>query len=106
MIFARLFGFNAVITSGILFSADATPEVFRSVVEELVVLGRTKGWMRESAWWAIVCALRGLLDSQVDWKQQAMEVVAEQVVEEREWTQEKLAIVLFLESNSSVRNPS
>ncbi|WVQ79016.1 hypothetical protein IAT38_001108 [Cryptococcus sp. DSM 104549] len=98
--FARLFGMTAIVQSGALFAPSASKEDFRGVVEQLVTLGQAKAWMRESAWWTLVGAVEGLVESNVEWKDEALEEVVALVFEEKGWTQEKVALVLKLENKS------
>ncbi|WWC68679.1 uncharacterized protein I206_102613 [Kwoniella pini CBS 10737] len=97
MMFARLFGLTSVIQSNSLFSVTATSNDFAKVVDELVKLGEAKAWMRESAWWILVGAVQGLLDSQVTWREQALKQTVEKVLDGNSWNQEKVALVLMLE---------
>ncbi|WWD05770.1 hypothetical protein V865_003853 [Kwoniella europaea PYCC6329] len=99
MMFARLFGLTSIIQSNSLYSQAATREDFERVVDELVKLGEAKAWMRESAWWTLVGAIQGLLDSQVQWRDQALKDTVEKVLSGKAWNQEKVALVLLLENN-------
>ncbi|KAK6907306.1 hypothetical protein I203_101296 [Kwoniella mangroviensis CBS 8507] len=99
MMFARLFGLTSIIQSNSLYSKAATREDFERVVDELVKLGEAKAWMRESAWWTLVGAIQALLDSQVEWRDQALKDTVEKVFSGKAWNQEKVALVLLLENN-------
>ncbi|WWC60265.1 uncharacterized protein I303_102832 [Kwoniella dejecticola CBS 10117] len=101
MMFARLFGLTSIIQSKSLFSPSASSSDFAKVVGELVMLGEAKAWMRESAWWTLVGAVQGLLDSQVPWKDEALEQTMQKVLSGNAWNQEKVALVLLLEGNVS-----
>ncbi|ORY24385.1 DNA polymerase phi-domain-containing protein [Naematelia encephala] len=97
MLFARLFGLTAIIQSGALFSASARPVDFDNVVDHLLMLGQYKAWLRESAWWAVVGVTERLLDSQVAWKDEAIERLLETVFADKVWSQEKVGLALALE---------
>ncbi|WVF67165.1 hypothetical protein IAT40_001911 [Kwoniella sp. CBS 6097] len=97
MMFARLFGLTSIVQSKSLFAASATQADFQKVVQELIKLGQGKAWIRESAWWTIIGAVQGLLESEVEWKDAALEEVVKDVLGEQGWTQEKVALVLLLE---------
>lgn len=102
MLFARLFGLTAVVDSGILFRPSATVDDFSNITDLLMELGQAKGWLRESAWWTLINAVRGLLSSTVEWRDEAIQEVLQKVQEEKLWTQEKLALVLLLQSETSL----
>lgn len=105
MLFARLFGITAVINSGSLFTSAATIEDFRVVTGELVNLGRKKGWLRESAWWTLILAVEGLLDAQVDWREEAVNEAIDKLYGregEGGWSSEKVALTLVLEQKRPV----
>lgn len=102
MMFARLFGMTAIVQSQSLFAPSATKDDFRGVIEELEKLGQAKAWMRESAWWALVQSVLLLLESRVQWKEDALREVIDVVFEEKGWTQEKVALVLTLEQSGLV----
>ena len=102
MMFARLFGMTAIVQSQSLFAPSATKDDFRGVIEELEKLGQAKAWMRESAWWALVQSVLLLLESRVQWKEDALREVIDVVFEEKGWTQEKVALVLTLEQSGIV----
>ncbi|OCF44480.1 DNA polymerase phi subunit [Kwoniella heveanensis CBS 569] len=99
MMFARLFGLTSIVQSKSLFAASpsATQADFQQVVHELIKLGQGKAWIRESAWWTLIGAVQGLLESDVEWKDAALEQVVKVVLGEKGWTQEKVALVLLLE---------
>ncbi|WVQ94762.1 hypothetical protein IAU59_001843 [Kwoniella sp. CBS 9459] len=99
MMFARLFGLTSIVQSKSLFGPSATQADFQQVVHELTTLGQAKAWIRESAWWTLIGAVQGLLESDVEWKDAALEEVVNEVLGEKGWTQEKVALVLLLEDN-------
>lgn len=72
------------------------------MVDQLIVLGQTKGWLRESAWWSLFTATEGLLKSNVPWKQEALDSTVETVFEDKRWSQEKIALALVLEQQLPV----
>lgn len=103
--FARLFGITSVVNSGSLFSSTATIQDFRIVTGELVNLGRKKGWLRESAWWTLISAVEGLLDSDATWQDEAVKEVIDKLYGregEGGWSSEKIALTLMLEQKRPV----
>lgn len=112
-LFARLFGLASIIESGMLFGTKATLEDFKICLGELMALGEKKSWIRESAWWTVLTGIKGLLTSQVEWKDAAISAVLQRVYgtdgkphEETakkargmEWTQEKAALTLVLQNS-------
>lgn len=110
--FGRLFGTLAIIDSRILFAPTATLTNFKNSIGELFTLGDKKSWLRESAWWAVIRAVRMLLDEnvKVDWKEEAVDGLITRVYGKStsdaatakahgvEWTQEKVALTLVLQS--------
>jgi DNA polymerase phi len=110
--FGRLFGTLAIIDSRILFTPTATLTDFKNSIGELFTLGDKKSWLRESAWWAVIRAVRMLLDEnvQVDWKEEAVDGLITRVYGKStsdaatakahgvEWTQEKVALTLVLQA--------
>ena len=101
-LFAQLFGINAIIQSKCLFAANSSLDTFQKVIGQLVHLGTTKGWMRESAWWAILGATEGVLNSNVSWKNKAVDGLVKQIYDEKSWSQEKVALTLLLERQKPV----
>ena len=101
-LFAQLFGINAIIQSKCLFAANSSLDTFQKIISRLVQLGTMKGWMRESAWWAILGATEGLLNSKVSWKSKAVDGLLEQIYDEKTWSQEKVALTLLLERQMPV----
>lgn len=102
-LFARLFGLTAIIRSGALFGLSSGATNFQVLMAQLVELGQAKGWLRESAWWALVGAVQSLLASDVAWKKEAVERVVQEVFQEPSWNQEKVAVALILEKARPVR---
>ncbi|KAJ9097366.1 hypothetical protein QFC19_006834 [Naganishia cerealis] len=110
--FGRLFGTLAIIDSRMLFSPAATLADFKNCIGELFTLGEKKSWLRESAWWAVMRAVRMLLadDVTVEWKEAALDGLVTRVYGKStsdaatakahgvEWTQEKVALTLVLQS--------
>ncbi|KAL1709805.1 DNA polymerase phi-domain-containing protein, partial [Schizophyllum commune] len=114
LLFARLFGYTAVIQSGLLVrtrplpSSASTPSSapttttststttsasptfpssltsYRTVLTGLLALGDAKAWLRESAWWTLGLALDALHASSVPWKDAARDWTAGQIYTERE----------------------
>ncbi|KAI5899852.1 uncharacterized protein SCHCODRAFT_02525003 [Schizophyllum commune H4-8] len=109
LLFARLFGFTAVIQSGLLVRTKPLPSSasasvvsslasYQDVLTGLLALGEAKAWLRESAWWTIGLALDALRASAVPWKDAARDWTAEQIYTEREdWSPEKVAISLKMQ---------
>jgi DNA polymerase phi len=101
--FARLFGFTSLIQSQLLFAPSSTLVDFAAVINQLAGLGKSKAWLRESAWWSIAEAVKGLLKSNVEWKESAVRRLAELIyAENAEWTQEKVALTLILQASEVV----
>lgn len=110
VLFARLFGLNAVIQSGLLMrtgsldtSASSTAEAstlesYHQTIVELLALGERKSWLRESAWWTISLAIDALNGSDVKWKENAADFTLLQLfVENQTWSPEKVALCLKLQ---------
>ena len=110
VLFARLFGLNAVIQSGILVRMDALDayessaaqasalDSYRQTIVELLALGERKSWLRESAWWTIALAVDTLNDSDIKWKENAADFTLHQLfVENKSWSPEKVALCLKLQ---------
>ncbi|KAG8748741.1 hypothetical protein FRC10_000132 [Ceratobasidium sp. 414] len=117
-LFARLFGLTAVIQSGLLFRSSHLPTsptstdelgppasslaAYQTAISELINLGDKKSWLRESAFWAIVLAIKLLYSTspEVGWKKEAVEWTLETVYtgdRATEWTSDKLALTLCLQ---------
>jgi DNA polymerase phi len=98
LLFARLFGLTALINSRKLFKAESSLKDFENVLDQLLEIGEVKGWLRESAWWGIVCAVEGLLSSEIDWQEEGLDLVLERCFQEgKAWSPEKVALGLILE---------
>lgn len=97
MMFARLFGTVAVSDSGALFAPSTTLDDFTLVLDSLLQLGRGKAWLAEAAGWALLRVVRGLLASDVAWKDEATKLLLQKVYEEdNTWTPEKVALTVEL----------
>ncbi|KAG9099782.1 hypothetical protein FRC06_004852 [Ceratobasidium sp. 370] len=117
-LFARLFGLTAVIQSGLLFRSSHLPtslassnelgppasslSAYQTAVTELVNLGDKKSWLRESAFWAVILAIKLLYSAspEVEWKKEAVEWTLETMYAGdriAEWTPDKLALTLCLQ---------
>jgi hypothetical protein len=107
-LFARLFGITSIIHSGLIARNGTLPtsststsslESYELVVTTLVALGEKKSWLRESAWWALVSAIETLAKSDVEWKEQGVEVTLDTIYAKGSgWTPEKLALTLRLQA--------
>lgn len=117
MLFARLFGFTAVIQSGLLVrtgalptSPSAAPQIsslssFEQVVKELFALGEKKSWLRESSWWAISLALNAIHDSETAWKAEAVDFILQHLfVDYQAWSPEKVALTVALQERFPLRD--
>ncbi|KZT11636.1 uncharacterized protein LAESUDRAFT_720895 [Laetiporus sulphureus 93-53] len=109
VLFARLFGFTSVIQSGLLFrdtplptSASSSTQAsslssYKDVLAQLLALGEKKSWLRESAWWAIGLAIDAMHESNVSWKDDAVDATLHAIYTENKlWTPEKMAVTLKL----------
>jgi DNA polymerase phi len=110
VLFARLFGLNSVMQSGLLVRTGAldtpasstaqasTLESYHQTIVELLALGEKKSWLRESAWWTIALAIDALNGSDVKWKEDAADFTLQQLfVENKNWSPEKVALCLKLQ---------
>ena len=107
-LFARLFGITSIIHSGLITRNGTLPTSSTSasslggyelVVTTLVALGEKKSWLRESAWWALASAIEALAKSDVEWREQGVDVVFDTVYAKGSgWTPEKLALTLRLQA--------
>jgi DNA polymerase phi len=106
VLFARLFGFTAVIQSGLLVRTQplrsSTPSsdlsTFQEVLDGLIALGGKKSWLRESAWWTIALMVDVLKESNVSWKGPAVLTMTEKIfLENKTWSPEKVALALKLQ---------
>ncbi|KZT44208.1 hypothetical protein SISSUDRAFT_1057190 [Sistotremastrum suecicum HHB10207 ss-3] len=125
MLFARLFGLTALIDSGLVVRDSPLPHStssttyasssndFAKVLSELIALGDTRSWIRESCWWTISLAIDALIDSSVRWKAEASSKSVELIfVPHTPWTGEKIALALKMqllfpnENWSSILSPT
>jgi len=107
-LFARLFGITSVIQSGLITRNGTLPTSstsasslggYESVVTTLVALGEKKSWLRESAWWVLASAIEALAKSDVNWREQGVEVTLDTIYAKGSgWTPEKLALTLRLQA--------
>ncbi len=105
--FARMFGFNCVVQSGLLYNSDPLPgstvprstmEDFENVISQLLFLGNQKAWIRESSWWSVLAALEGLHDADPSWRQGAIEKAVNLIFQDRQrWFPEKLATAVKMQ---------
>lgn len=117
-LFARLFGLTAVIQSGLLFRGSHLPAspsspndlgppasslaAYQTTISELLGLGEKKSWLRESAWWAIILAVKLLHSAspRLEWEKAAVDWTLDTVYRgdrAAEWTPDKLALTLCLQ---------
>ena len=91
VLFARLFGLTSVIQSGLLLRDTTLPSSstvasdlasFKEVLAQLLALGEKKSWLRESAWWSIGLAVDALVQSDVSWKDEALDATIAAVYSE------------------------
>ena len=97
MLFARLFGLTALAQSNLLIHPTLSSEQdIQRVLDALAALGAKKSWLREGAAWAAVRVFETLHKAEgVAWRDKAAKHLVAHVLEnEREWTQEKVALVL------------
>ncbi len=109
ILFARLFGLKAIINSGLLFretplsSSSTSPSSlkgFETVMTELLELGESKSWLKESSWWTLNSLLEHLLSSSIPWKEEAFGIILERVyVGDKSWGPEKVAFTLRLQKS-------
>ena len=107
-LFARLFGITSVIHSGLIVRNGTLPtsstsasslESYELAVTTLVALGEKKSWLRESVWWVLVSAVETLAKSDVEWKEQGVQVTLDIIYAKGSvWTPEKLALTLRLQA--------
>lgn len=109
VLFARLFGLKAIINSGLLFrvkplsSSSTSPgslKAFETVMTELLELGESKSWLKESSWWTLDSLLEHLLSSSVSWKEEAFGSILNRVyIGDKSWGPEKVAFTLRLQKS-------
>lgn len=107
-LFARLFGVQALVQSGVLFASRSRLEDFQRATEVILAVSEKKGWLRESSWWVLVQAVEKIGEQEVpSWKSEALEWLAERICStKREWTPEKLGLVLKLREQLPVSTPT
>jgi DNA polymerase phi len=122
LLFARLFGLNALVSSGCIVSCHEAQgrRTWLDTVQAIIELGDKKAWLRESAWFSLVRAVRALLDDEVkvEWKEEAVDALTAKVYRDvvetsnvkkgsatttttqrkgLPWTQEKVALTIVLQ---------
>jgi DNA polymerase phi len=110
VLFARLFGTMSVIQSGLAVRTRPLPtsgssvtlastlESYEHIIIELLDLADQKSWLRESAWFAISLAVNALYESDVSWKEDAVEKTLQHLfIENKIWSTEKFALALKLQ---------
>jgi DNA polymerase phi len=110
ILFGRLFGTMSVIQSGLAvrtgplpISASAaahasTLQSYEHIIVQLLDLGNQKTWLRESAWFVISLAVDALYESEVSWKENAVESTLQHLfIENKIWSTEKIALALKLQ---------
>ncbi|KAM0792376.1 hypothetical protein ACM66B_005056 [Microbotryomycetes sp. NB124-2] len=108
LLFGRLFGLHAFLRSGVATSPQAQDEeLFKEAISALITLANKKTWIRESAYWVIVDAVRSVLalkgSKAPKFKAAALAWVAQRLLNDpreksRGMTPEKIALVLVLQS--------
>lgn len=108
VLFARLFGFTAIVQSGLLVRTKPLPTSassatlastllsYQEVVNQLLELGEAKSWIRESVWWTLCLAIDALRDSDAEWKDEAIQFTIGKIIEQS-WSPEKVALTLKLQ---------
>ncbi|KAG9018922.1 DNA-directed DNA polymerase [Tulasnella sp. 427] len=107
LLFARLFGLNCVVQSGLLFKMDPLPTSsiapsslrdFQRAVNEYLSLGERKPWFKETAWWSLLGALDALHRSEVPWRSEAVAFSSRAIFKDKgEWFPEKLAAAVRMQ---------
>lgn len=110
ILFAQLFGILSVVQSGLAVRTKPLPtsasssdsassaESYEEIITRLVELGEKKSWLRESAWFALSLAVDSLYESEVTWKDGAVERSLQVLfVENTLWSTEKVALALKLQ---------
>lgn len=110
ILFARLFGTMSVIQSGLAVRTRPLPtsassatlastlESYERIIIQLIHLGDQKSWLRESAWFTISLAVSALYESDVSWKEDAVEKTLQHLfIENKIWSTEKFALALKLQ---------
>lgn len=108
ILFARLFGFTAVVQSGLIVRTKPLPtsassttlpsnlSSYQELVAQLLDLGDKKSWLRESVWWTFGLAIKTLSTSDVSWKNDAVQFTISTVLS-TSWSPEKIAAVVKLQ---------
>ena len=107
VLFARLFGTMSVIQSGLAVRTGplstsaalaSTLQSYEDIIVQLLDLGNQKSWLRESAWFVISLAVDTLYESDVSWKENAVEKTLQHLfIENKIWSTEKIALALKLQ---------
>lgn len=105
LVFSRLFGIHAILSSGLLFRPAATLHDWRTAIEEVWVLGERRAWLRESAGWVVQSATKQLLlQGELSWRQEGVQTVitaafspSSESGATSDFTPEKLALVILLQ---------
>ena len=85
-------------TSASSATLASTLESYEHIIIQLIDLGNQKSWLRESAWFAISLAVSALYESDVSWKEDAVEKTLQQLfIENKIWSTEKIALALKLQ---------
>lgn len=113
LLFARLMGLHALVRSGVLVRPGAASRegtAWQEVVGALVGLGNKKTWIREPSYWVVCEALKALLTSDAEFKDECVKWAVQRLVNDarekaKGWGPEKVAIVLVLQSHGVVRFP-
>ncbi|KIK06531.1 hypothetical protein K443DRAFT_89113 [Laccaria amethystina LaAM-08-1] len=117
VLFARLFGIMSIVQSGLLVrtgplstsassaTLPSTLSSYEEVLSQLLILGEKKSWLRESAWFTIKLAIDAIEESEVPWKNEAIESTLKQLfIDNKIWSPEKVALALKLQDLFSHRN--
>ena len=110
ILFARLFGTMSVIQSGLAVRTGSLPtsassaalastlQSYEDIIVQLLNLANQKSWLRESAWFVISLAVNALYESDVSWKENAVEKTLQHLfIENKIWSTEKIALALKLQ---------
>jgi DNA polymerase phi len=110
ILFARLFGISSIIQSGLAVRTKPIPsssssetsasslECYEQIISSLLSLGDEKSWLRESAWFTVNLAVDALHESDVAWKEKAVEKTLDALFTTHSvWSTEKLALTLKLQ---------
>jgi len=117
ILFARLFGISSIIQSGLAVRTKPIPslsssetsasslECYGQIISSLLSLGDEKSWLRESAWFTINLAVDALHESEVTWKEKAVEKTLDALFTTHSvWSTEKLALTLKSQDFFPTRN--